>query len=329
MRLGGVSVSVTDPDPTNCKHKAELIKAEHRNGKRATKRVSLTLGEAIDTYIARRTNVLSPSTVRGYKEIQRNRFKAYHNKTINSINWQKAINDEARIVSPKTLKNAWALVRSVLMENGLDISVRLPAVPSADKAWLTPEQIPVFMEAIKGQPCEIPALLALSSLRKSELLGLDWDNVDLERKVIHVRGAAVRGPNESFVHKKQNKTGASVRDVPLIPQLYDALVAVENKTGPVITCHYQTPYKQIRAVCERLEIPNVGLHGLRHSFASLCYHLGMSELETMSIGGWSDYQTMRKIYTHLSENDRVNGADKFTDFFKNANKNANAEQETQ
>lgn len=323
LRLDGQSVSITKPTEREAIKAAELIKAQHRNDiKTRPTGGAVKLTAAIDDYIKERENVLSPSTIRGYREIQRNRFKAYHNKAIGSTNWQKAVNEESRICSPKTVKNAWGFIRSVLTENGLDVTVRLPAVPARDKDWLEPEQIPVFMEAIKGQPCEIPALLALSSLRKSELLGLDWENVDMKNRIIHVRGAAVRGPGESFVKRDQNKTGASTRDVPMIPQLYDALAAVENKSGPVITCHYQTPYKQIKAMCDRLGFPNVGLHGLRHSFASLCYHLGMSELETMEMGGWSDYQTMRKIYTHLSENDRAKSADKFTDFFKNAHGNA-------
>jgi hypothetical protein len=39
----------------------------------------------------------------------------------------------------------------------------------------------------------------------------------------------------------------------------------------------------------------------------------------MQIGGWSDYQTMRKIYTHMSQNDKQKSADKLSAYFKNAN----------
>ena len=231
-----------------------------------------------------------------------------------------------KTVSPKTIKNTWGFIKSVLKENGIDVSnmdVTLPDIPKTERPYLEPDQILIFLEAIKGQPCEIPALLALSSLRKSELLGLTWDNVNLENRVIHIRGASVRGDNDQLIDRKQNKNTSSTRDVPMIPQLYDALVKVENKTGKVITCHYQTPYKQIRAISIKAGLPPQGLHTLRHSFASLAYHLGLSELETMRIGGWSDYGTMRKIYTHLSSKDAAKAENKFTKFFENANKNAN------
>ena len=59
------------------------------------------------------------------------------------------------------------------------------------------------------------------------------------------------------------------------------------------------------------------MHALRHSFASLAYSLGLSELATMRLGGWADYGTMRKIYTHLSKHDLADAADTLSDFFAN------------
>ena len=315
--IDGRRISVTRPTKQAAEREAALMKAEHLNGiKTAAAAPDMPLAVALDKYIEARENVLSPSTVRGYREIQRNRFRAVMDAPMNGIPWQQVVNAEARIAGSKTVKNAFGLIRSVYRENGLELPpVRLPAAAAPEKPYLTPEQIPVFLDAIRGKPCEIPALLALSGLRKSELLALTWDNVDLDARLIRVRGAAVRGPGESFVRREQNKTAASARDVPMIRPLYDALAAVEDKTGPVIRCHYQTPYKQIQAICEREGLPLVGLHGLRHSFASLCYSLGISEMACMSLGGWSDIQTMRKIYTHLAESDRARAENEFTKFF--------------
>ena len=44
-------------------------------------------------------------------------------------------------------------------------------------------------------------------------------------------------------------------------------------------------------------------------------------METMKLGGWSDSQTMRKIYTHLSDKDRLAASNKMLDFYKKANEN--------
>ena len=316
--IDGRRISITRATKKAAETEAALIKAEYKAGvKIASQGAETPLRAAIDTYINARVNVLSPSTIRGYQEIARNRFQHVIDKPMNAIDWQNAVNLESNIVSPKTVKNAFGFIKSIYKDNGMDIpAVRLPTPAPPDKPYLTPEQIPVFIDAIKGKPCEIPALLALSSLRKSELLALTWDNIDMDNKIIHVRGAAVRGPDETFVRRDQNKTTASTRDIPIIQPLYDALEAVEDKTGLVIRCHYQTPYKQIQTICEKNGLPLVGLHGLRHSFASLCYSLGINEMTCMSIGGWNDIQTMRKIYTHLAESDRARAENAFTKFFE-------------
>lgn len=321
LRLDGVSVPVSASSPRECKRQAELIKAEHRAGKRATRHDNgKTLGQAIDEYISDRVNVLSPSTIRGYRAYKRSRFLPYMDKRIDSIDWQRAINAEARLCSPKTLKNAWGLVRSVLLENGMEVNVRLPAQIPHEKQWLTPEQIPAFLEAVRGEDCEVGALLALSGLRRSEIYGLDWEDIDLKGKRIHIHQSMVLGEDAKPVTRQQNKTQSSTRSVPIfLPRLYDVLRAVENKTGPVVPGNIGTLRKRLKRVCERANLPDIGVHGLRHSFASLCYSLGVSELGAMQLGGWSDYQTMRKIYTHLSQSDRQQSADKLSTFFQNAN----------
>ena len=57
------------------------------------------------------------------------------------------------------------------------------------------------------------------------------------------------------------------------------------------------------------------MHGLRHSFASLCHHIGIPEMECARMGGWSDLGTMRKIYTHLSADQLDDAADQLRRFF--------------
>jgi integrase len=319
--IDGQRISITRATKQAAENEAALLKAEYRAGLKVASQGSNTpLRIAIAEYIKSREKTMSPSTIRGYQEIARNRFQSVMDKPMNAIPWQKAIDKELGIVSHKTVKNAFGLIKSVYKENDMEIpKVNLSSSAPADKQYLTPEQIPVFLEAVKGKPCEIPALLALSSLRKSELLALEWDNIDLDRRIIHVRGASVRGPGQSFVKKDENKTKASKRDIPIIQPLFDALEAVQDKTGLVIRCHYQTPYKQVQSLCAREGLPLVGLHGLRHSFASLCYSLGVNEMTCMKLGGWSDYATMRKIYTHIADTELARASNQFTQFFDSLN----------
>lgn len=315
LRLGGENIPVTASNKAECINTARMIKAEYKAGKRLQVRQPITLGDALDKYIASRENVLSPSTIIGYKDIRRNRFQPCMGKPLDKIDWQQAVNNEGK--SPKTIKNALGLMRSVYKDNGLTLpDVRLPAAVKSERPWLTAEEITRFVELVHGTPCEIPALLALHSLRKSEVCGLEWSDIDLKAGTIRVNGALLLTESGEWVKRKQNKTLSSTRTVPIfIPALTEALEAVEDKTGYVVKVHPETPYRQIQDVCKGNGLPLVGWHGLRHSFASLCYSQGVNELTCMQLGGWSDYQTMRKIYTHIAEADRARAVESLTGFF--------------
>lgn len=330
LRLGGESINILRPKEKDAIKAAELVKAQYHNDIKVPISISAKLYDVIDDYIRSRSSVISPSMLRGYQAYQRTRFLAYMDRPVNSINWQRAVNEEAKLCSPKTLKNAWGLVRSSLATVGLDVTVRLPAQVPHEKEWLTMEEIHLFLDAIKGTPGEIGALLALSSLRRSEIYGLEWKDIDLDKGLIHIHQSLVLGEKAVPVLRQQNKTTASTRTIPImLDQLFDALSAVEDKTGPVVPGNVGTLRKRISRACASAGLPDVGVHGLRHSFASMCYSLGVSELGAMQLGGWSDYQTMRKIYTHLSEKDRDQSATTISSFLNNAHKNAHEELETQ
>ncbi|MEG1564635.1 MAG: site-specific integrase [Bacteroides sp.] len=213
----------------------------------------------------------------------------------------------------------------MLSENGIQApKVTLPQVISNGRAWLDTDQISQLVKSVKGKNEELSVLLALHSLRRSELLALDWKNVDLENKTLTIKGAVVPNEKHKFVEKETNKNTTSNRTIPImIPELIAALTSIENKTGKVMTCSPHTVCNRINKACREADLHEVGTHGLRHSFASLAYHLGMSELETMEIGGWADTQTMHNIYTHLAAKDRIKAENKMTEFYKSANKNAN------
>lgn len=336
LRIDGQSISITRDKEDQAIAEALAIKKGILKAK-ATPKSSLTLYAAMGDYIKQRENVLSPATIAGYKVIQRNRFTQLHRIKITDITatkWQKAVNAEAqtvvqkatddrpeKLLSAKTLKNSAMFVQTVIAEYGGEkLSARLPQVVPNDLPWLTSDQIPVFLKAIKGSKYEIPALLALSSLRQSEIVALQRKNIDTEKGTISVQGAAVKDDDGKVIHKKQNKNLSSRRTVPfLIPQLKEALEDADYDPDEYIYPHYSNVLRRnINKICRENGLPEVGIHGLRRSFASLCYHLEISEAVTMIAGGWSDFRTMRKIYTKISEKDIQSQAAKFTDFFNAA-----------
>lgn len=326
LSVNGQRISVTEPTEKACIARAMAIKQDLLEPVDRSKKPSLSV--AIDRYIEARQNVLSPATIRGYRTIQRNRFKAAINRPVNAYDekgWQRLVNQEAKIVSAKTLENAWGFVSSVIREEtGNRYSVSLPQVISEPREYLEPEQIQEFISAVEGTKYQIPALLALCSLRRSEIMALTWKDIDLGKGLLHLRGAVVPDENNKMVKKEENKNTTSRRTVPImIPQLDEALKAVEYKEDAVVRMHPSSAARGINAICQKAGLPLVGMHGLRHSFASLAYHLKMPEKVAMEIGGWADDATMRRIYTHVAKSDISKYQNAMADFYKITNEITN------
>lgn len=316
LRLGGDDIGVTASTATECRQRAQLIKAQHLAGKRKAPKRDKTLREEIDAYIATRSNTLSPLTIRGYRIIQKNRFQPIMDRVPAKIKpgeWQSIVNDEAALCAPKTLKNAWGFIRTVIHEvtGEYPPDVKLPAQVPNTHGFLTPDQIRTFVRAVAPTQYVIPALLALSSLRISEIEALRWEDIPKDLKLIRVAGAVVLDEKNKRVKKAANKTASSTRSVPImIPELAAALKRERQKHGPVMTISQNSLRYGIRKICESNGLPDVGIHGLRHSFASLAYHLQIPEMIAAEIGGWSDTATMHRIYTHIAQED--------VDHYKNA-----------
>lgn len=309
LRLGGNDIGVTASTATECRQRAQLIKAQHLAGKRKAPKRDKTLREEIDTYIAARSNTLSPLTIRGYRIIQKHRFQTIMDRVpakIKPCEWQSIVNEEAALCAPKTQRNAWGFIRTVIHEvtGEYPPDVKLPAQIPNGHEFLAPDQIRTFVRVVAPTKYCIPALLALSSLRISEIEALRWEDIPKDLKLIRVSGAVVLDEKNNRVKKAANKTASSTRSVPImIPELAAALKRERQKHGPIMTISQNSLRYGIRKICEANGLPDVGIHGLRHSFASLAYHLQIPEMIAAEIGGWSDTATMHRIYTHIAQED--------------------------
>ena len=332
VRINGQDIGITKPTEKEAIAEAMALKAGIKQAARQDGRNKIVT-KAIDDYISMKQNILSPSTIRGYRTIQHYHFQSIMHARIGAISssrWQSIINSEARRYSPKTIKNAWGFMSTVIRETtGESITVRIPQQLPKERPYLDAEQVQLFLKAVHGQNVEIPALLALSSLRRSEIMALRWEDVDLNAGVLRVAGATVQDEHQKMVRKEQTKNTASRREVPIIQPLRTALESVEKHEGLVVASGQSRIYYRINQICESAGLPKVGVHGLRHSFASLAFHLGIPAEMAMEIGGWSDLGTMRKIYTHISKKDRKDYGTAFTSFFEqypimqNGNENGN------
>ena len=114
----------------------------------------------------------------------------------------------------------------------------------------------------------------------------------------------------TFTIQNIGNTPADVTDAIVVADTFNPVL-----TDLVVTFNGSYIYERINEICEREGLPLVGIHGLRHSFASLAYHLQIPQKITQEIGGWSDDGVMNRIYTHLAQKDIAERSKDFSNFF--------------
>lgn len=162
-----------------------------------------------------------------------------------------------------------------------------------------------------------------SGLRISELLGLTWADIDFAAGLIRVRAQLSRAHRGEPAHRVAPKTPASVREVPLVPQLSHRLAAHRRATpfaAPtdwVFATSRGTPFGErnvARRVLKRAaeasglngkEQALLRFHDLRHTFAShLIVDLGLDVAQVSRILGHASITITLDVYTHLFDDAR-------------------------
>lgn len=311
VRVDGQDVGITRPTEKEAIAEAMAIKA---GIKHANKIENITLTRAIEKYKQDRDGILSPSTLRGYKIIQENRFPDLMEKPVSRLTFsmiQKAVNDESKRYSPKTVRNGYGLLTAVLGEYrpDLDLSkIKLPQKEEVDKRIYSADELRQLLEHIRGSEVELPVLLAVwLGLRRSEIIGLRWEDIDYKNGTISIREALVQDENNEY-QVKGTKTVKSRRTLPC-PQYILELISAQEQTGErIITTPPQTIRNRMVRAAEAAGVPFIGLHALRHQNASIMLSLNIPDKYAMERGGWSSNKTMKDIYQHTLDEGKQQAA---------------------
>ena len=123
-----------------------------------------------------------------------------------------------------------------------------------------------------------------TGLRRSELLALDWTDVDLDRSELHVRAG---------------KTAAATRTVVLPDFLVQALAREMKTEGQVFPFSERNVGRALDAALERAGIEHVRFHDLRHTYASILISMGCELTYIAQQIGHKSPATTLKVYAHL------------------------------
>ncbi|MCR5143605.1 MAG: site-specific integrase [Ruminococcus sp.] len=264
----------------------------------------LTVHEAFEKYLESRDNILSPSTIKGYNTIKEARLQLIRNTklcdlTISDV--QRAVNNDAKRLSRKSIKSALALLKSAMMMQEVDINLKritLPPAKTRKKEIPSPEQL---MKVIIGSDIELPCLLAMwLSLRISEVRGLQFGDISPDGCYISIRRVKLYIDGQDIV-RDSTKTVESARTNQLPTYLYSLIQAVphEKDTDYIVTLSYEVIRKRFKKLMTENGF-DITFHTLRHEFASTLNDLGVPSDYIQKLGGWSTDNVMKSVYTHTS-----------------------------
>ena len=167
---------------------------------------------------------------------------------------------------------------------------RVYAEPKRRVSFFTPEQAKAFM-AVLPERYQAPVAFAfMTGLRRSNIFGLRWDQVDLVRNVC-------------WVHADQAKAGENI----VVPLNTDARALLEQLKEAriqgqelVFGTDWRIPTKTWRSLLKKANLPlTLRFHDIRHSFASWHLMAGTDKKVVQELGGWKSPQMLER-YIHLS-----------------------------
>lgn len=304
------------------KKEAEYLAAEYYLNKKTKSTIgiaNMTLSEAMRRYLDSMSNILSPSTICGYDQIYRLRLKSIMHLPLSKLTNEKiqvAINEETTHLKPKTVSNISAFLSVVLKKYYPDFSynVVLPKKIKYEISIPSQKQMRQVLDDVVEKEMEIPLLLAVClGLRRSELIGLKWENINFDKGTIRIDTAIVTGLNAKKFEKGPKSTaGYRILSVPesIMQKLKEAKKTA--KSEKVVNLTGEAIYGRFDHILKRLELPHFRLHDLRHYFASVLLAMGIPNKYAQQRMGHSTDNMLKNVYQHIME-DTKNEIDKSVD----------------
>ena len=293
--------------------------------------------EVVRRWMTRKRSEVAPSTFEGYEHITA-RLLPYFRKldlTMNEVS-PTALESYCAFLldaglSANTVNHHLTLIKSVFndeIRNGAPIlnpvkCVKAPRVETFQGETLSVEQIGQLFRLFEGDPIEdIVRIGVIYGLRRSEILGLRWSDIDFETGTLQIRHkvAEVRiNGKRQLVRSNDLKTEASRRAFPLSDDIRQRLERrkaqiEENRTkkrryrtadaeyvfvdanGQLLSPEYVSDHFRWRIA--HSDLPKIRFHDLRHTCATLLLHEGCSLREIQSYLGHASYLTTTR-YAHI------------------------------
>lgn len=306
------------------KKEAELMGLQWLNGIKNNKnQENMTVKKAVRAYIDSKSNILSPSSIRGYEIIYRNCLDGIGDKNLNDVeekDLQEWVNRNACKYAPKSIKSQFGLVTAAFRQQKvlLDFpSVLLPRIKKSEPLIPTTEQIATILQMVEGTAIELAVTIAVTmGLRQSEIAALKWSDYDGEHLSIHA--AVVPNSANKLVRKETTKSEASTRIVEIDELCKQRLDRAERKSEYISGLTPRHVLKVFQKLCAKNGLPKFTMHAQRHGNASMMLANGIPDKYAMARLGQSSPNMIKNVYQHLYADKQKEYSKTISDAFSKA-----------
>lgn len=271
---------------------------------------------------------------------------------VNSLEDEKKVKQKngqivTRKLSPKTIHNYYSVLSGIMkfgiqmniIDNNPCRDIMLPKQKRKEAAHYSIGEVARLLEALESVPRQelgykTAIYIALfGGLRKAEIAGLNWDDVDFESGQLHIGRSRMIQTGEG-VYEDTPKTEKSERTITMPEQVMSLLRSLRAQQAEeklmmgskwedapaLLKNHFGGPlYPQsigrwFSKFIKENELPPLTLHGLRHTHTSLLAYMEMNKVEISKRLGHSQLSTTLNIYTHIFDDSDKHIADALTDF---------------
>ncbi len=226
-------------------------------------------------------------------------------------------------LSPRTVQYTHAVLHRALKQalrwnlvpRNVTEAVDPPRLTKKEIQHLTLEQATTFLKVVSEDRFEALFVLAITTgLRRGELLGLKWADVDLDRGVLSVRRAL--SPKGRTFNRPKNAKGRSIQLTPVAVETLKRHRVTQNEErsrlrdvwqeqGLIFPSQVGTPMnpsnfinRSFKPLLKRAELPSLRFHDLRHTFASLMLSNGEHPKIVQEILGHAQISLTLDTYSH-------------------------------
>ena len=207
------------------------------------------------------------------------------------------------------------------------LKTRLPPAPDTEHSILTPERLFWLVDELRGREKYVVAIAGFAGLRRSEIFGLQWPDVDFKTNTICLRRQNIEGEIVPYLKgKKKDITIPIWKNLAMMLKEWKLQsgspewVFLNNQKKPVIGINWVNRYWQ--EIKKKYELPDdLRFHDLRHTFASILLAEGAQPGDVQKLMRHASVQTTIDIYRHILPGQLEANFDIFSRLYREKNSN--------